>query len=43
MLDKNTLVKITNRYDGRVGYSIPDLCNLHRVFAPIETKEVTME
>lgn len=43
MLDKNTLVKITNRYDGRVGYSIPDLGNLHRGFAPNETKEVTME
>ena len=43
MLDKNTLVKITNRYDGRVGYSIPDLGNLHRGFAPNETKEVTMD
>lgn len=43
MLDKNTLVKITNRYDGRVGYSIPDLGNLYRGFAPNETKEVTME
>ena len=43
MLDKNTLVKITNRYDGRVGYSIPDLGNLYRGFAPGETKEVTME
>ena len=43
MLDKNTLVKITNRYDGRVGYTIPDLGNLHRSFVPGETKEVTME
>lgn len=43
MLDKNTLVKITNRYDGRVGYSVPDLGNLHRSFSPGETKEVTME
>lgn len=43
MLDKNTLVKITNRYDGRAGYSIPDLNNLYRGFAPGETKEVTME
>lgn len=43
MLDKNTLVKVTNRYDGRVGYTIPDLGNLHRSFIPGETKEVTME
>lgn len=43
MLDKNTIVKITNRDSGRVGYSIPELGNLHRVFATGETKEVTMD
>lgn len=43
MLDKNQIVKMTNRSKGRVGYTIPDLGNLHRVFESGETKEVTME
>lgn len=43
MLDKETVVKITNRDSGRVGYAIPEMGNLKRVFAPGETKEVTME
>lgn len=43
MLDKNEIVKITNRYDGRVGYSIPEMGNLRRSFASGETKEVTMD
>ena len=43
MLDKNTLVKVTNRDNGSVGYSIPDLGNLQRRFEAGETKEVTME
>ena len=43
MLDKNTLIKVTNRNNGSVGYSIPDLGNLHRRFESGETKEVTME
>lgn len=43
MLDKNTIIKITSRYDGRVGYSIPELGGLRRKFAPGETKEVTMD
>lgn len=43
MLDKNTLVKVTNRDNGSVGYSIPDLGNLQRRFEAGETKEVTAE
>lgn len=43
MLDKNTLIKVTNRNNGSVGYSIPDLGNLHRRFESGETKEITME
>ena len=43
MLDKNTLVKVTNRDNGSVGYAIPDLGNLQRRFEAGETKEVTME
>jgi hypothetical protein len=42
MLDKNTLVKVTNRDNGRVGYTIPDL-NLYRQYQAGETKEITME
>ena len=43
MLDKNTLIKVVNRDNGSVGYTIPDLGNLHRSFQPREEKEVTME
>lgn len=43
MLDKNTLIKVTNRDNGSVGYSIPDLGNLQRRFEAGETKEVSME
>ena len=43
MLEKNTLVKVTNRSNGSVGYSVPDLGNLKRRFESGETKEVTME
>mgnify|MGYP003500047514 CR=1 FL=1 len=43
MLDKNTLIKVTNRNNGSVGYSIPDLGNLRRRFESGETKEVTMD
>ena len=42
MLDKNTLVKITNRYDGMAGYEVADL-GINRLFMAGETKEVTME
>ena len=42
MLDKDVLVKVTNRDNGSVGYVIPDLNNLHRNFQSGETKEVTM-
>lgn len=43
MLDKNTIIKVTNRDNGGVGYTIPDLGNLHRTFQAGETKEITME
>ena len=42
MLDKNTLIKITNRYNGMVGYEVADL-GINRLFMAGETKEVTME
>lgn len=43
MLDKNTMVKVTNRDNGSVGYTIPDLGNLRRDFQSGETKEVSVE
>lgn len=43
MLEKNTLVKVRNRDNGVVGYTIPDLNNLHRNFQSGEVKEITME
>lgn len=43
MLDKTTIVKVTNRDNGNVGYVIPDLGNLRRSFQPNETKELTVE
>ena len=42
MLDKNTLIKITNRYNGMAGYDVEDL-GVNRLFMAGETKEVTME
>ena len=46
MVDKKKEIKITNRSDSLVGYTIPDLGNLHdvrRQFAPKETKTVLFE
>lgn len=42
MVDKNTIIKVTNRDNGSVGYYIQDL-DIRRDFMPGETKEVTME
>ncbi len=42
MLDNNTLIKVKNRDNGTVGYTIPELGNLHRDFALGETKEISM-
>lgn len=43
MLEKDTLIKVINRDNGTVGYTIPDLGNLHRNFQPREEKEATMD
>lgn len=42
MLDKNTVVKVTNRDNGTVGYSIPEM-GIRRLFQKGEVKEITME
>ena len=38
MLENNTLIKVINRDNGIVGYTIPDLNNLTRTFQKGETK-----
>ena len=42
MIDNNTIIKVTNRDNGHVGYTIPDLNNLTRTFTANETKEIPM-
>ena len=42
MINNNQKIKVTNRDNGHIGYTIPDLNNLTRTFAANETKEVTM-
>jgi hypothetical protein len=41
-MDKNTLIKVTNRNSGRVGYQISEL-QVNRQFASRETKEITFD
>lgn len=41
-VDKNTIVKVTNRSDGSVGYVIPDM-NIKRTYYYRETKEVSAQ
>ena len=43
MVEKDRIIKVTNRDRGSVGYRIPDLSNLERQYRPGETKEVTFE
>ena len=42
-MTKNTKIKVKNRSFGSVGYTIPDLNNLHREFEFNEQKELTYE
>jgi len=42
MINKDTLIKVINKDNGVVGYTVPDL-GVHRNFYPGETKEVTYE
>lgn len=43
MIEKDTMIKVTNRDNGSVTYIIPDLGNLRRTFQSGETKEISME
>ena len=41
-MDRNSLIKVVNKYNGSVGYRVPDL-NMRRKFYPGETKEITFD
>lgn len=43
MLKDTEKITVTNRDNGTVGYTIPDLNNLHRSFQPKEKKIISME
>lgn len=43
MIDKDRQVKVVNRTSGIVGYTIPDMNNLHRSYSARETKTITFE
>ena len=42
-MEKTTLIKVLNRDNGSVVYSIPEMNGLRRVFQTGETKEITFE
>ena len=42
MINKDTLVKVINKYNGTVGYDVPDL-RVHRNFYPGESKDITFD
>ena len=42
-MEDNRKVKVINRTSGSVGYTIPDMQNLHRVYASKEEKVITFE
>lgn len=42
-MEANTKVRVRNRNNGIVGYTIPDMNNLRRRYMPGEVKEVTFE
>ncbi len=43
MLQKDTLIKVLNRDNGSVCYSIPEMNGLRRIYQSGETKQVTFE
>lgn len=42
-MDKTTMIRVLNRDNGEVVYSIPEMNGLRRVFQPGETKEISFE
>ena len=43
MIDEKKMIKVQNRDFGTVGYTIPDLNNLHRTFQPNEIKVISYD
>ena len=43
MIEDNRMIKVQNRDFGSVGYTIPDLNNLHRTFQPNEIKVISFD
>ena len=43
MVEDNRMIKVQNRDFGSVGYTIPDLNNLHRTFQPNEIKVISFD
>ena len=42
MIDKNKMVKVINKFNGTVGYDVPEM-GVHRNFYPKESKEISFE
>lgn len=42
MIDKNKMVKVINKFNGIVGYDVPEM-GVHRNFYPKESKEISFE
>lgn len=42
MVEKDRIIKLTNRDTGFAGYTVPDL-GIHRSFSPGETKDITFD
>lgn len=42
MINKDTRIEVINKFDGTVGYNVPDL-NIHRNFYPHETKQISFD
>jgi hypothetical protein len=42
MIDKNKMVKVINKFNGTVGYDVPEM-GIHRNFYPKESKEISFE
>ena len=42
MINKDTLIKVVNKYNGTVGYNVPDL-GVQRNFYPNESKDITFD
>lgn len=40
MIDKNSMIKVVNKFGGTVGYDVPDL-RVHRDFYPHEQKQIS--